>query len=53
MLASNILFKYANNYPNISAYNLKSLKDFIKDITFSINSAEDNLDPAEGTVIIY
>ena len=36
MLAFNILFKYANNYPNANAYNLKSLKNFKKDIIFSI-----------------
>jgi hypothetical protein len=30
-----------------------TLKDFMKDIAFGIDGAEDDSDPAEGTVIVY
>jgi hypothetical protein len=53
MLASDIIFRYIDNHPNVNTYDLKSLKDFIKDIIFSIKGAEDNPDPVEGTVIVY
>ncbi|KAK7417505.1 hypothetical protein QQZ08_011587 [Neonectria magnoliae] len=34
-------------------YNLKSLKDFVKEIAFGIDSVEDDPNPGEGTVMIY
>ena len=46
-------FRYVKDYPNTSAYDFKSLKDFMKDILLSINIIEDKLDLAEGTVIVY
>jgi hypothetical protein len=53
MLASNILFRYANDHPDAGAYDPKSLKDFMQDIAFGIDGGEDDPDPAEGTVMVY
>ncbi|KDN70506.1 hypothetical protein CSUB01_07951 [Colletotrichum sublineola] len=38
---------------NPSPYDLKYLKDFIKDIAFSIDGAEGDPNPAAGTVMVY
>ena len=53
MSVSNAYFKYLKDHFNASANDLKSLKDFIKDIIFSINGTKNDLDLAEGTVIVY
>ncbi|KND89402.1 hypothetical protein TOPH_06078, partial [Tolypocladium ophioglossoides CBS 100239] len=36
-----------------SPYDLKSLKDFMKEIAFGIDGAEDDPNPGEGTVLVY
>ncbi|KAK0747306.1 hypothetical protein B0T21DRAFT_300960, partial [Apiosordaria backusii] len=45
--------QYAEDHPGASPYDLKSLKDFVKDIAFGIDGVEDNSNPAEGTVMVY
>ena len=46
-------FKYLKDHPNASANEFKSLKDFMKDIAFGIDGAEDDLDLAEGIIMVY
>ena len=46
-------FRYTKDHPGANVSDLKSLKDFIKDIAFGINRAEDNPDPVGKTVIVY
>ena len=42
--------RYAKEHPGASAYNLKTLKDFMKTVAFGIDGAEDNSNSAQGTV---
>lgn len=45
-------FRHVEDHSDASAYELKSLKEFMKNIAFGIDGAEDNPDPAEGTVMV-
>ncbi|KAK7422901.1 hypothetical protein QQZ08_009350 [Neonectria magnoliae] len=45
--------QYAEEHNHPSPYDLKSLKDFVKEIAFGINGAEDDPNPGEGTIMIY
>ncbi|KAK0641769.1 hypothetical protein B0T16DRAFT_431464 [Cercophora newfieldiana] len=45
--------QYVEDHPDTSPYHLRSLKDFVKDIVFGIDGAEDDPDPAQGTVMVY
>ncbi|KAM9874786.1 hypothetical protein VDGL01_11107 [Verticillium dahliae] len=44
---------FAKEHPEANPYDLASLKEFMKDIAFSIEGAEDDQNPAEGTVLVY
>ncbi|KAK0703664.1 hypothetical protein B0T26DRAFT_757182 [Lasiosphaeria miniovina] len=45
--------RYVEDHPNANAYDLMSLKDFMKDVAFSIDGAEDNPDPGQGTDVTF
>jgi hypothetical protein len=42
-----------DEHSNASTYDLISLKDFMKTVTFSIDEADDDPNPAEKTVMVY
>lgn len=46
-------FRYANKYCDISAYDLTSLKDFIKTIAFSIDKVDDDSNSSEKMIMMY
>jgi len=52
-MSSNLSFRYVENYPGADVSDLKSLKDFMKDVAFGINGAEDDPDPLKKTVMVY
>ena len=41
-----------DEHRNASAYDLESLKNFMKDVAFGIE-ADDDSNPAEGIIMIY
>ncbi|KAK7398162.1 hypothetical protein QQX98_012469 [Neonectria punicea] len=45
--------QYAEEHDHPSPYDLKYLKDFIKEVAFGIDGVEDDPNPGEGTVMIY
>ena len=51
-MSFNLSFKYIENYTSTNISDLKSLKDFMKDVVFSINGAEDDLDLLKKTVVV-
>jgi len=47
------LHRYAEEHPDASPYKLESLKDFVKNLAYSIDGVEDNPKAAAITVGQY
>jgi hypothetical protein len=45
--------RYVDEHPDASAYDLTSLKDFMKTVAFGIDGADGDLRPSEKTVMVY
>jgi len=48
-----LLNRFAEKYPSSSLYDLASLKDFVKNMVYSINGIKDNLTAALDTIGQY